>query len=175
MSQTGGSRSASGRLDWWSLQDHELLAQCEEDHYRASGPGGQKRNKTDSAVRLRHLPTGLILTATESRSRPENQRRALRRLRQALAHQHRQSVSPRELSDFIEILDLELPPRDPRYLPTVAFVLDLLEEQRGRIAEVAEQLGTTTASLARFLHTTTETWRAAQELRAAHGQRPLRG
>jgi len=54
------------------LTDERLLAQCEVDTYRASGPGGQKRNKTSSAVRLRHPPTGLIVIAEESRSQHEN-------------------------------------------------------------------------------------------------------
>src|SRR4051794_9783026 len=72
------------RSSWTSLSDAQLLAQCEVDTYRASGPGGQKRNKTSSAVRLRHTPSGLIVIAEESRSQHENKARALRRLRQAL-------------------------------------------------------------------------------------------
>src|SRR5579885_2808651 len=72
------------REDWTSLSDAQLLAQCEVDTYRASGPGGQKRNKTSSAVRLRHLPTGLIVIAEESRSQHENKAKALKRLWHAL-------------------------------------------------------------------------------------------
>src|SRR5829696_10336405 len=72
------------RADWAALTDAQLLAQCEVDTYRASGPGGQKRNKTSSAVRLRHLPSGLSVIAEESRSQHENKARALKRLRQRL-------------------------------------------------------------------------------------------
>src|SRR5204862_463400 len=69
------------RSAWTDLTDDQLLAQCAVDTYRASGPGGQKRNKTSSAVRLRHHPTGLLVIAEESRSQHENKARALRRLR----------------------------------------------------------------------------------------------
>src|SRR5436309_13708526 len=72
------------RDTWTLLTDAQLLAQCDVDTYRASGPGGQKRNKTSSAVRLRHGPTGLLVIAEESRSQHENRARALRRLREAL-------------------------------------------------------------------------------------------
>ena len=71
------------RPSWTALSDEQLLAQCDVDTYRASGPGGQKRNKTSSAVRLRHPPSGLLVIAEESRSQHENKAKALRRLRQA--------------------------------------------------------------------------------------------
>ncbi len=79
---------------WTALSDPQLLAQCEVDTYRASGPGGQKRNKTSSAVRLRHPPSGLIVIAEESRSQHENRARALRRLRQALYLKLREELPP---------------------------------------------------------------------------------
>ena len=53
--------------------------------YKSSGPGGQKKNKTESAVRIKHLPTGIIVTAAESRSQHENREKALERLRGRLA------------------------------------------------------------------------------------------
>src|SRR5216110_2426333 len=74
----------NGRATWTTLTDAQLLDQCEVDTYRASGPGGQKRNKTSSAVRLRHPPTGLIVIAEESRSQHDNKAKALKRLRRAL-------------------------------------------------------------------------------------------
>src|SRR5213593_3716169 len=84
------------RSQWTELTDAQLLAECEVDTYRASGPGGQKRNKTSSAVRIRHLPSGLIVIAEESRSQHENRARALRRLRQALYLKIRDDLAPEE-------------------------------------------------------------------------------
>jgi ribosome-associated protein len=65
--------------------DDDLLAQCEVDTFRAGGPGGQHQNKTDSAVRLRHRPSGLAVTCRAERSQLQNKQTCLRRLRQRLA------------------------------------------------------------------------------------------
>lgn len=54
------SEEATVVVDFLKLSERDLLAQCKVDTFRASGPGGQHRNKTESAVRLRHLPTGLV-------------------------------------------------------------------------------------------------------------------
>jgi protein subunit release factor B len=82
----------SQRLSLFLADDAHLLAQCAIDTYRASGPGGQKRNKTSSAVRLRHLPSELIVIAEESRSQHENKAKALRRLRQAFMLKLREPI-----------------------------------------------------------------------------------
>lgn len=67
-----------------ALTEEALLAQCEEEFFIASGPGGQHRNKTESGVRLTHRATELSVTATERRSQFQNRHAAMERLRAAL-------------------------------------------------------------------------------------------
>ena len=96
--QSSQISSATGRASWTVLDDDQLLAQCEVDTYRASGPGGQKRNKTSSAVRLRHSPSGLIVIAEESRSQHENKAKALKRLQRACISKFANRLRPKSSS-----------------------------------------------------------------------------
>ena len=64
--------------------DEELLRECEVDTYRSSGPGGQHVNKTESAVRLRHLPSGVVVTSQQERSQHRNRALCLQKLRKKI-------------------------------------------------------------------------------------------
>ena len=62
--------------------DEDLLRECEIDTFRSSGPGGQHVNKTETAVRLKHLPSGVVVTAREERSQHRNKMLCLQKLRE---------------------------------------------------------------------------------------------
>jgi protein subunit release factor B len=65
--------------------DPEILKkQVTLETYRSRGPGGQRKNKVETAVRLKHLPSGVTVIATEHRSQAENRKLALERLRERL-------------------------------------------------------------------------------------------
>ena len=68
------------------LPDHllALAKDCEITPYKSSGPGGQKKNKTESSVRVVHRPTGVTRIGTESRSQGRNREAALQRVWDAL-------------------------------------------------------------------------------------------
>jgi len=65
--------------------EQKLLDECEVETFRSSGKGGQHVNKTDSAVRLRHLPTGITVTSQRERSQYLNKQHCLEKLREKLA------------------------------------------------------------------------------------------
>jgi hypothetical protein len=174
------------RSAWTALTDQQLLAECEVDTYRASGPGGQKRNKTSSAVRLRHPASGLIVIAEESRSQHENRARALRRLRQAFYLKLRQALPSESLTPaglagrdgYATARNgqnrLDLGRKDPRYWPTVGLVLDVLQAVEARVSEAAAALGISTGNLIDFLSGDAKVWEQANHLRARFQQKPLR-
>ena len=66
-----------------------LKRQAVVETYRSSGPGGQRKNKTETAVRLTHLPTGITVVATEHRSQAKNRELAFQRLQERLARLNR--------------------------------------------------------------------------------------
>jgi hypothetical protein len=161
------------------LTDDALLALCREDHYRGSGPGGQKRNKTSNGVRLVHTPTGLIVTATESRSLKENRLYALRRLRLKLATDVREAVDVANFEPpdwFVSIrrgTRIEASHRHPLFAAAAGLLLDLLAVLNGNPAAVAVNLGVSTTTVVKLLESEPQLWAAAARIRAELGLGPL--
>jgi hypothetical protein len=164
-----------------ALSDDALFGECEFDTFRSSGPGGQKRNKTSSAVRLRHLPTGLIAIGVEDRSQHVNRDRALRRLRITFAMELRTPVS-REAYEPSPTLaryiarngNLTCNAKNPEFPLVAAEVLDMLVACDLRVSDAAEAIGLSTAHLVKFLESEGELWDRVNRLRREAGHKPLR-
>ncbi len=69
--------------------DDALLADCIVETFRSSGPGGQHVNRRETAVRIRHVPTGIAVTCQQERSQLRNKQIALGRLRERLEELNR--------------------------------------------------------------------------------------
>lgn len=171
------------RTDYLLATDDALIAQAEVDRYRASGPGGQHRNKTESAVRLRHKPTGISAIGEDSRSQSENKLHAVRRLRAAIALEVREPValdgfvpSPR-LAALVAAGTAPLGAKTRltgEYWAAMAELLDLLVAGDLEIAATAQRLGLTTGALSKLLLHDDQVARVVNDLRRARQMRPLR-
>ncbi len=164
--------------------DDALIGQCEVDRYRASGPGGQHRNKTESAVRLRHKPSGVSAIGEDSRSQSENKLHAVRRLRSAIALEVREPValvegwapSPR-LAAFVAAGTKPLGQKTRltgEYWTAYAELLDVLVAGELEIGATAVRLGISTGAMSKLLLHDEQVARVVNDLRRARGMRALR-
>ena len=139
-----------------ALRPDGLLKECRIERLRRSGPGGQRRNKVETGVRLLHRPTGVDAEAAERRSQAENQRIALRRLRLKLALEIRRPPLPDQGPSPL----WQSRCRNGRIgvatshedLPTIlAEALDWIAAHNGDVKRAAEALGCTASQLMKLL------------------------
>lgn len=160
-----------------TLDDDRLLAECEFRATRRGGPGGQHRNKVETAVILTHRPTGTSAEASERRSQEANRQMALHRLRVRLALEVRTpgepSLSPlwqqRTAGGRIAVN------REHRDFPTLlAEALDVIAHRDHQVGEAAAWLGVSTTQLVNLLRKAPEALQRLNDERKKRGLGPLR-
>ncbi len=166
------------RVDYLLATDDALIRQCAVDRYRASGPGGQHRNKTESAVRLRHTATGVTAIGEDSRSQAENKQHAVRRLRAAIALEVRELVVLDGFAPSLRLAALVAGGTDPlgkrtrqtpEYWCGIAELLDLLAAGAAEIGTTAQRLGITTGALSKLLLHDDAVGKVVNEMRRQRG------
>jgi hypothetical protein len=158
----------------YALPDAELLAQCDATSSSTHSPGGQHRNKAESAVRLRHRPTGLVAQCESNRDRVDNRAEALARLRLRLALRERGGADPAWLEAHRRGGGLAVTPGGAEYALVVACLLDALAAAGGQLADAARGLGLSTSQMAKTLAADKEALQAANQLRQAAGLGAIR-
>ena len=157
------------RDEWLSASDELLLRDCRLDFHKASGNGGQKVNKTSSAVRLIHAPSGLSVSSAESRSQHENRRLALGLLRMKIALTFRADPDP----DF-RIGEPPVSMRNAGYPLFAAKLLDAFLFHGCDPKAGAAALGISTTKLIKLLYRDPALWTEARTLRTRNNLPPLR-
>ncbi len=155
--------------------DEALLAECDVTSSSSHGPGGQHRNKTESAVRLRHRPTGLVSQCEDHRERGRNRVDAVRRLRVRLA------IAERGVSDMAWVeryrkgRQMEIGGSAREYPLVVACCLDALATASGSLADSAKALGISSSQLVKLLVADKEVHQAANRIRLDAGAGAIHG
>ncbi|NBT13924.1 MAG: peptide chain release factor-like protein [Planctomycetia bacterium] len=151
--------------------DH-LLAQTQVNVTKRTGPGGQHRNKVQTAVVLIHDPTGVSAEASERRSQQENRQVAIRRLRLRLALDHRTPApgGPSPLwQSRVHGGRIVVAVTHDDYPALVAEALDHLAAHRLAMSETAAALGVTASQLAGLFRKEPQAWTVLNRRRAAAG------
>ena len=151
------------------MSDADLINQCQCDRFRGSGPGGQHRNTSDTAVRLRLKGTKISAYATGSRSQHRNKREAVRKLRLAIA------FSLREEALSFWNTPWNMGKNDRRYPQFIAHILDALALSDYRVGDTAKNLQISTGKLTRILSNDSNLWKFVNEKRDQLGLKPLKG
>lgn len=155
----------------------DLLADCEIQRTRGSGPGGQHRNKVETAIVVEHQPTGLRGEASERRSQEQNRQQAILRLRVKLALEVRSepAAQPSALWQNRSAggrLSVSVQHED--FPALLAESLDQMCAEEYSLATSARQLGVSSSQLVKFLKLEPKALAHVNRQRQLRGEAPLR-
>jgi len=157
--------TAAERNAMLTAEDAVLLRDCVFIMQKGTGNGGQKINKTASAVRLQHRPTGIAVAANEERSQARNRHIALRKLRYEIAlHIHAEPSG----TDFT-LLPSPSSSNHARLILWTAALFDRLAASGFDLAQTAEFCGVSTSQLERAMRKYPQIWRSFSETRQQNG------
>lgn len=162
-----------------ALDDDALLKDCTVTAGRSSGPGGQNRNKVETAIRITHVPTGIIASATERRHKEQNKQQAIFRLRVKLATEVREPVDPGGPASAcwvarVKDRKLLINPSHADYPALLAEALDRLAMVEHDLPAAAALLGVSASQLVKLIKHEPTAMQALNRCRADKGLGPLR-
>lgn len=163
----------------WS--EEQLLAKCRLTFSRASGPGGQNRNKVETSVQIEFLPTGTIASASERRTQNENRNVAIQRLRCKLAVEFRPSnaESPKLMGCSETWLlycrngRIDIAESNTDWPLILAEIIDSLHTMDWDIGQVSKNLGTSSSQLVKLLKRHSPAFLMLNSERKSRGKRSL--
>ena len=169
-----GETSLSEHQHPATLETIELLQHCEVRRVRRSGPGGQRRNKVETGIVLKHPATGLTAEASERRSAGENQHIALSRLRIKLAINVREAQTD---SSTVSALwqsrcrggRVAISPNHSDFPSMLAEAMDFVDFFEFDLKPVANKLNCTTSQLIKLLKLEPNCWALVNRRRREHG------